>query len=223
MNQYKYDIHIHTSETSNCGKVPGKELVRIYRKAGYQGIVITDHYYEGFFEMQDSSWDKKVEYFLEGYYNALDEGIKLGLHVLPGMEITFAENYNDYLVYGIDEHFLKENKELYKLGLEGFRKLTCGTEIILVQAHPFRPLMIQAPPCLLDGIEVYNGNVRHDARNHLAKQYALENGLIMLSGSDFHQKVDAARGGIIFNEEVRTPKELVNAIKKGKITALIES
>ena len=45
---YKYDIHTHTSEVSPCGKVEAEKVVELYKEAGYTGIVITDHYYEGF-------------------------------------------------------------------------------------------------------------------------------------------------------------------------------
>ena len=50
MTIYKYDIHTHTSEVSPCGKVEAEKVVELYKEAGYTGIVITDHYYEGFFE-----------------------------------------------------------------------------------------------------------------------------------------------------------------------------
>ena len=78
MNYYKYDVHVHTSETSNCGKVDAKDVVKLYKEAGYDGIVITDHYYRGFFEnLEGSSWKDKVACFLEGYHNAQSEGERL--------------------------------------------------------------------------------------------------------------------------------------------------
>jgi len=47
---YKYDTHVHTKEVSPCGKVPAIEVVKLYKDAGYHGIVITDHYCDSFFE-----------------------------------------------------------------------------------------------------------------------------------------------------------------------------
>ena len=224
MSQYKYDIHVHTSEVSSCGRIPAKELVGMYKNAGYHGVVITDHYYEGFFEnLQNTSWAEKTDQFLEGYNNALCEGRKLDFQVICGMEIGFTENPNEYLVYGIDENFLKENKELYKLGLKGFKKLIEGSGIIIVQTHPFRSGMIPASPRLIDGIEVYNGNPRHNSRNHLALEHAEKNGLIKLSGSDFHQRDDLARGGIIVSEVVNSPSQLVDIIRNSRIIELIRS
>ncbi len=201
---FKYETHLHTDETSPCGRVPAVEAVRIYKEAGYTGIVVTDHYTRGFFEKQlFKSWETKIDQYLKGFRKASEEGAKLGLDVHLGMEIQFDENSNDYLVYGFDERFLNTDKKLYKLGLEDFRKLTAGSGIVIVQAHPFRPHMIPAEPSLIDGVEIYNGNPRHDSSNHLAFEYARENGLKMLSGSDFHQVQDAARGGIVVNERIR--------------------
>ena len=49
MAKYYYDTHVHTDESSACGKVPGRQAARLYKAAGYQGIVITDHYTRKYF------------------------------------------------------------------------------------------------------------------------------------------------------------------------------
>lgn len=223
MSTYKYETHLHTYETSPCGKVKAEEAVRIYHNAGYTGIVVTDHYFNGFFEAHPFiSWDKKVNLFLAGYKKAFAVGQKLGLDVLLGMEIRFSENPNDYLVYGFDEDFLRKYKKLYKLNLKTFRELTVDKGIIIIQAHPFRPDMVPAPPSLIDGVEAYNGNPRHTSSNHLAVQYARDNGLKMLSGSDFHQPHDAARGGIIVNERLNIDS-FVDVFRKDRILEFIQT
>lgn len=220
---YKYETHLHTYETSPCGKVKAEEAVRIYHKAGYTGIVVTDHYYRGFFERHPfMSWNKKIDLFLTGYRYALAEGNRLGMDIHLGMEIRFNENYNDYLVYGFDEDFLRKHKALYKLTLKEFRELTVGKGILIIQAHPFRKNMIPAPPELIDGVEVYNGNPRHDSSNHLALQFASKNRLMMLSGSDFHQPQDAARGGIVVTERIR-PDGFAEFIRQNKIAELLKT
>lgn len=221
---YRYDTHVHTMETSPCGKIPAAELVRLYKEAGYDGIVITDHYFKALFDIKlFRSWEKKTDAYLKGYRNALEAGKKHGLDVLFGIEITFTENVNDYLVYGLDEEFLKENRELYKLGLKEFRKVTADKNVLIIQAHPFRPNMLRADPSLLDGVEVYNGNPRHNASNHLSLEFARENKLKMLSGSDFHQIDDLARGGIMLPERITETSQLVEIIKKDGILELIRN
>jgi hypothetical protein len=203
MRKYRYETHLHTDESSHCARVPAAEAVRMYRNEGYAGIIVTDHYFRGYFDMQPfRKWNEKIDRFLSGYKKALNEGCKVGLDVQLGMEIRFDENANDYLVYGIDELFLRENRKLYRLTLQEFRDLVAGKGIAIIQAHPFRQGMIPAPPSLLDGVEVWNGNPRHDSQNHLAFEYAAKNSLKMLSGTDFHRLEDACRGGVATDEKI---------------------
>lgn len=222
MNSYIFDTHVHTSETSPCGKIDGAMVSRLYKNAGYHGIVITDHYYDGYFNsLKIRNWEDKVEYFLQGYRNAYKEGQKIGLNVLLGIEIRFTENFNDYLVYGIDEEFLVENPMLYKLGLREFKKLIKGTDALIYQAHPYRLLISPANPQYLDGVEVFNGNPRHNSRNHRALKFANENNLKMISGSDFHQNQDLAIGGIILPENPETSIEFSGLLNDNRIIELI--
>ncbi len=221
MDGHKYETHLHTDETSPCGKVPAAEAVRIYNSAGYTGIAVTDHYFRGFFDRQlFCSWKDKIDKYLRGYRNAVSEGHKAGLDIHLGMEISFDEDPNDYLVFGFDENFLYQNKKLYRLGLKEFRELTSGTGIVTVQAHPFRVNMIPASPEMIDGIEVYNGNPRHNSSNHKALEYARDNGLRMLSGSDFHRYEDASRGGILVMDRIE-PGGFAKTIIDGKILDII--
>ena len=134
--------------------------------------------------------------------------------VLLGMEITFEESYNDYLVYGIDEQFLFSHPNLYKKSLKEFRKIADKYGLFVAQAHPFRPYMKEVKPKFLDGMEVFNGNPRHDSHNDMAEAYAQKKKLRPLSGSDFHHMDDLARGGIILDEFVTTSEELAEYLLK---------
>lgn len=217
MGCFKIDMHVHTAEVSPCGKVAAAEVVRLYKEAGYDGIVITDHYYDGFFEeFQGLPWEEQIEHYLAGYREALRVGRRIGLQVILGMELRFTENANDYLVYGIDEDFLRSLPRLFEYNLTQLQHFKKDQDILIYQAHPFRRGIVAADPLLLDGIEVFNGNPRHDSRNDLAHQYALQNNLKMISGSDFHQKEDLARGGIGIPEKAATPAELVNILKQDR-------
>jgi predicted metal-dependent phosphoesterase TrpH len=222
MSNYKFDTHVHTSETSPCGRVDAKTLVRLYKKAGYSGVVITDHYYSGFFEaLGEKNWEEKIDLYLRGFNTAAEEGRKEGLKVILGLELRFEENFNDYLVYGIDKEFLLKYRELYKLNLIEFREFIKGKDIVIYQAHPYRTGLRTADPSLIDGVEVYNGNKRHNSSNDKALLYAQGNNLKMLSGSDFHQLEDFARGGIILSENPCDSHEFAKLLKEDKATELI--
>lgn len=228
LHAYRFDTHVHTGETSLCGRIKGSEVVRLYSHAGYDGVVITDHYGASYFRRYPKlSWEEKIDKFLSGYRGALEEGRRLGFNVLLGMEIKFTESPNEYLVYGIDEAFLKNHPELYKLGLKKFRELVKSNgeaeKILIFQAHPFRPGLHPADPSLIDGVEVFNGNPRQDSHNELAYLYAKEHRLKMISGSDFHRAADLGRGGIILPEEIDSSADLVELLNENRIIKLIFS
>ncbi len=214
---YLIDMHVHTAETSRCGMVAAQELVMYYHNIGYQGLIITDHYYRPFFEkIVGCTWEEKIQRFLKGYHSALKIGEDVGMQIFLGMEIQFEENPNDYLIYGIDEAFLIENPNLYSLGLKKFRSLTKDQGIMIFQAHPFRVGLVPAEASLLDGVEVYNGNQRHNSHDHLAVDFAREHHLLALSASDYHQEEDLGQGGIVLSTPVKDWHTLSQVLKEGK-------
>ena len=208
-----FDTHVHTSETSQCGKIDARTLVRLYKEAGYHGLVITDHYYRGFFQtLSAHNWKDKINEYLRGYFAALDEGKKIGIKILLGMEIRFDEHPNDYLVYGFDIDFLYKHKKLYTMSLKNFKNFIEGSPMLIYQAHPFRITVEPADPQYLHGVEVNNGNPRRDSHNDKVHAFAAKYGLKMLSGSDFHRTEDLARGGIAIPNSPTTSVELVNLL-----------
>ncbi|HHW12232.1 MAG TPA: PHP domain-containing protein [Firmicutes bacterium] len=227
MKSFRIDLHVHTRESSFCGRTEGRLVAQLYKKAGYDGIVITDHYNRGFFRKFPKSvpWPARVDHFLQGYRGAREEGEKIGLTVLLGIELKFIDSPREYLVYGIDESFLKKYPELYRMGIVEFRRLSKQlpptSEILIYQAHPFRPGVTPAPLELIDGIEVYNGNPRQNSNNQLALAFARQNNLRMISGSDFHRLPDLARGGLILPGPVANSRELVRVLKENEGIRLI--
>ena len=105
-NTYKYDTHVHTSEVSIlCGTINARDTVKLYKKAGYQGICITDHYCKDYFDNLNGSWKEKIQQFLSGYHAALEKGNKIGLDVILGAEFCINDQTrNDYLIIGITEN-----------------------------------------------------------------------------------------------------------------------
>ncbi|MBE7027169.1 MAG: PHP domain-containing protein [Ruminococcaceae bacterium] len=201
---FKLETHCHTSEVSVCGKVSACDIVDAYIEAGYSGIVITDHFNRVTFLNKPELKTREIaDYFLTGY-RAAREAAKGRIDVLLGMELTFYENDNDYLVYGVTEKFIKKNPNIMDMGIERFSKLARDNGMIIFQAHPLRNHMCIINPSLLDGYEVFNANARHDSRNDVVQMWAQKFGKAMSSGSDYHRVEDLARGGII------TEKRIVN-------------
>lgn len=206
---YKFDTHVHCSETSPCARVPGGETARLYSRAGYQGLVVTDHYEGDFFgRLAGLSWEAKAEAFLRGYRACREEGERLGLTVLLGMEIRLNQGPEDYLVFGLREELLLDRPELFRLSLKELAALAERENLLIYQAHPFRKGLSRAPAALLHGMEAYNGNKRSDSRNEEALRYAEETGSPCSSGSDFHWEEDLGRGGLLLPRPVETNADL---------------
>ena len=220
--QYKYELHCHTKETSLCGQVPAAEIVKMYKEAGYNGIVITDHYSPMTFK-PSRVWRPQtdMDFYLSGYKEALryaDENFT----VLLGMEIRYYATANDYLVYGVTEDFLRNNGNLMKLYPKKFYKLAKANNMLVVQAHPFRKLMIRTNPRHLDGTEIHNGKADIESNLKAAKWAEENNMAIRVSGSDFHRPKNLAAGGIITNEPIKTNDDLLRILRNGNFEMIGE-
>ena len=209
------ETHMHTALSSPCGRVKPEESIPAYKAAGYSAVVITDHFKrccrEGYGMTDDRAW---IDKFLSGYRAAKEASASCGgPAVLLAMEICFDENANDYLVYGPTEDDLYRGPEMYAMGIRSFSTLARERGWLVVQAHPFRPHMVRCCPAYIDGVEVNNGNPRHNSRNLLAHAWAAEHGLLMTSGSDYHQVEDLARGGLLTPQLIGSISELIAAIR----------
>lgn len=224
MEGYRFDPHVHTSLVSGCGKVHPDVLVPMYKEAGFSGIVITDHYYDGYFDRQgDISWEEKVERYCSGYRAAKEIGDKIGLVVLFGQEMRFIEHVNDYLAFGITPDDLLETPELYNLNLAGYSPYIHKKGGLLYQAHPYRGSCEPADPTLIDGVEVYNGHPGHDSHNDLGQAFCDKFRLREIAGSDFHQAHHLARGGVIFKACPTSMSEFIAMLRENAIHGLVRS
>ena len=67
MERYRYEIHCHTSEASKCGRLAAADLVRLYKKIGYTGVIITDHFFNGNCAISnDIPWTQRLDLFSKG-------------------------------------------------------------------------------------------------------------------------------------------------------------
>ncbi|MGI6183486.1 MAG: PHP domain-containing protein [Candidatus Fimadaptatus sp.] len=219
-NMIKLDTHVHTSEVSACGRLTAEQMVSLYREAGYAAIVITDHLKIAEIPADAHPYET-LERQLRGYIAARDAAGS-DMRVLLGAEIRFPGGDEDYLLFGLDEQKYFELMRALPRDLATCRELAGGLGLLIYQAHPFRPGLKPAPEALLDGVEVYNGNPRHDSHNHSAHAFAVRSHLRMLSGSDAHQLSDVARGGILAPEWVRTSAELVHFLRDTHQPHMIE-
>ncbi len=216
---YLYELHMHTAETSHCGHVPAAEQVRVYHELGYTGLCVTDHLHMGYIRdyPHPDDWEACVEYWLTGYRAAKAAGDALGMDVLLGAELRFPENDSDYLVYGIDEAWLKNNPYMMACDHKAFFD-RYKDEVLIIHAHPYR----NCDEVFWDsvhGTEIANSNPRHDSRNELAFAYwKAHPSMYATAGSDAHRTGDQGRAAMVVENRIRDSFALKEVITSGQYT-----
>ena len=222
----KIETHLHTAECDIYAHVSARDAVRMYKDAGYDCIVVTDHYFSLFFdwfrdELCGMSHKEIIHRWLRGYFCAREEGERIGVTVLPGAEVRFDGHINDYLVYGVDEDFFLHAPLLNTLGnvSELINILPDGA--CVVQAHPFREAgyidHIRLFPRGVEGVEVLNAD-RTDFENRMANIYAEEYGHLKTAGSDNHWASGAKRlAGLECEEAIEDVADFIKKLREGKM------
>ena len=214
--KYKYEPHLHTMETSRCGHVRAADQVRKYKDLGYTGICVTDHLHPLYISLMDchDDWKACMDRYLYGSRLAKEEGKKVGLEVIQGIELRFPENDSDYLIYGIDEEWIYRNPFICDLGHQAFFD-RYKDEVLILHAHPYRYCDEVFYDCV-HGIEIANCNPRHPNRNELAWKLAQEKpDLIRVCGSDAHRPGDEGRAAVVLKERVTDSFAYKKAIEEG--------
>ena len=217
MTEFRYDLHIHTRETSRCGHISAADMVKSYKALGYSGIAITDHFHEDYIKTLPfkDDWNKCISAYLAGYRLAKEAAASLDFDVILGMELRLTENSNDYLVYGFTEDFLRSHPYLFRTNICAFYQ-TFKDQALIIQAHPYRGGMNLQPQCL-HGLEVINCNQRHENHNDLAFKLAAEQplGFIRICASDAHKREDIGRASMIFPARIKDSSDLAINLKSG--------
>lgn len=218
---YKTETHLHVSEISRCAKLNAEQMMQHYAEAGYHTVFVSDHYYAEFFEeCEKESWEEKVHCFFLGYRNAVQAGKKLGITVLPSVELCFRDAPNHYLVYGDIERFLAKYPRLWEVSIEEFVPMARCEEMLVIQAHPHRDGHCYPTPEYVDGFETYNSNPRHEDYSEQSERVRLEreaSGAVCygIGGSDAHRPEDVGGSGILSAEPVETVEDFLRLVKNG--------
>ena len=110
MEKYKTELHLHTSPASICAHTPPEEMIDQYIENGYSTVVITNHMSPALFDLvlpDVRDYREAADIYLEDYRRAKRHA-NGRITVLCGMELRVKQNFNDYLIYGIDERFIMD-------------------------------------------------------------------------------------------------------------------
>lgn len=196
----KFDLHMHTSRHSPDSVTDPFDLLRSAKAAGLDGIVITEHDYwwpdEELAELRAAAPD---------------------LVVLAGVEVTARGG--DVLCYGITDPFaLPRGIAWPELCREVHRQ---GGACVAAHPNrwgqPFEKILREQRP-ELDGIEVMSNNMDADLRARAAELLVKYPRFAQLGNSDSHAPETVGCCYTDFDAVIRTPADLVAAIRgrKGK-------
>lgn len=215
---YKYETHVHTSETSACASANGAAQAMFYKSKGYTGIVVTDHFFNGNTSVpHELPWEEKVNRFCLGYEKAKEQGDKIGLDVFFGWEYSY--HGADLLTYGLDKQWLLKHPMVMDMDVNSYCDFVREQGGIIVHAHPFREAdyiaMIRLFPRKCDACEIIN-SCRSDFENNMAKHYAESYDLRPFAGSDNHSAAQEKLNGVDFDEIITSEQHFAQLIKEDK-------
>ncbi|MDI6777001.1 MAG: PHP domain-containing protein [Syntrophales bacterium] len=200
------DLHIHTTISGDSIITP-EVLFREAKKAGLDGVCITEHGYEKSRIAADLSWRYSFPFFA-----GLEASTELG----------------DILVFGIDSYPRSISRA------REFREFVEKAGGVLVAAHPFRSNFnrLSSSPAasdiaanhkyqlleLVDAMEVINGWSSEAEVVHCQK-VSKELSLNGTGGSDAHIPAQVGCCVTVFESVIRSEAELVAELKQGKFKA----
>ncbi len=223
MNKFKYEMHMHTSQSSACAHNTAEEMARMYKLQGYTGIVVTDHFFNGNTAVNRRlPWKEKVYAFMKGYESAKAEGDRIGLQVFFGFECSYTGTY--LLSYCVGEDFLLNYEDIDKYAPEDFIDTVHENGGLIVHAHPFRKAEY-IPKIVLfgkkvDAIEVNNYSHTDPSFDEKAFEYAKKLDLPMSGGSDAHWTDLEKIGGVELDYKARDIHDIIKEIKNKNVTLL---
>ena len=215
---YKYDLHVHSSPASACGRNSAIEMVNYYKEFGFSGFALTNHFWHGNTGVSRSlSWENFVKEYAKDYYNALETAYKLDFDLFFGIEEGYG-NGKEFLVYGLTPEILTENPCLQTNDIEIWSKTVHENGGFITYAHPFRNRDYITDPykmpdiSLVDGLECYNF-CNTDDDNERAISTFKDSGKIITAGGDLHWVSFKDTYGIMTNKRIKSGKELVTSLK----------
>ena len=204
------DLHTH-SKFSGDSRLEPREIIRLARDRGLNGVAITDH--------------KTVRSGLLGGEINTDPRF----HLIPGVE--YATEYGHvvglFLERELDDLPVRSD---HSVPFERVVRAIHAQGGIAVLAHPFQsrlslPVGPFAGPVRLDAVEGFNaraGAARNPGANAQALEFAVGNGIPAVGGSDAHLAWEVGRGLCrVDGVEPGAPDALIKeAILAGRVTPL---
>ncbi len=222
---YKYETHLHTWPVSSCAYKTVRENLEFYKKMGYDGVFITNHFLDGNINLRYSMpYEESLEFYFSDYDEALKIADEIGIKVFLGVEISYGGT--DFLIYGLDKKWYFEHPEIMSMKKSDELRYFIDNGAFVVQAHPFREARyidhIRLFPASTDGVEVINA-CRKDSENQMAELYAKHYGFFKTAGTDNHLGDEIPRlAGMKSIKPVNSEAEFIEAVKNNEMEIFLE-
>lgn len=216
---FRYETHMHTKPVSKCATATVRESVEFYKRIGYAGIFLTNHFLDGNLNIDRSlPYEDRINFFFSDYEEAVRIGNEIGFSVFCGIEMSYKGT--DFLVYGLDKQWFLDHPQIEDMKKSEQLPFLMNAGALVIHAHPCRESghvdHIRLFPRCVHGVETYNGN-RTDFENKMAEVYAENYGLIPFAGSDNHYGPRQVHfGGMETETPIRNEADFVERVKNGK-------
>ena len=225
----KLETHCHSLGGSHCATSPNEKLIEDYVRAGYGGIVLTNHISEVTYKYQKGeTHGEKVRFYFSLADNLREQLKPHGIKLFCGAEIRVLKqdgslSGDEFTVYGITEKDLFDNKPLFTFSQEELFRFAEKRGLFMYQTHPFRDGVIAGDPRFMHGAEAFNGHFHHYNHNELARAFCEKNHLIGMSGTDYHHERQSITAGIYIPENICTDEQLIEYIFKGDFNTITDA
>lgn len=207
-----FDLHVHTVRGSSDSSLTPEQLVSKATQLGLSGVCLTEH---------SGGWEK-ID--IDRAFN------DAGFAVFRALEVD--TDMGHILVFGMHQYVAGMHRA------SDLRKAVDKAGGVMISAHPFRNLFNMPPyntnllfpngqgtpesadsasdhPLfkLVDDIEVVNGS-NTQQENKFASDVAASLGFNGIGGSDVHSAHGLGRGVTIFDGDIRTESDLLEALKE---------
>lgn len=213
---YKYETHLHTFPVSRCAKADVKESLEFYKKLGYDGVFITNHFLDGNINFDKGKpYEEKIEFYFSDFEKGLEIGKTLGIKVFCGVELSYGGT--DFLVYGLNKEWFLSHPEIMDMKKSDELTLMMESGALVIQAHPYREAAyinhIRLFPRSVHGVEVVNATLQ-EATNKMASIYAQNYELLEFAGSDNHTASKQKKlAGVCCEEPICSVEDFISKVK----------
>ncbi len=213
---YKTEAHLHTYPVSSCAQLTPVEQVRLFKEAGYDTVIVSDHFSPHHFKKlgEHLSFAEKVDKLCDAYLEAKAEGDRIGLTVLFSVELSFHKNH--YLLYGVTREFLKLREDIFDIDIDELYAHLKAHGITIIQAHSHRAEKCVPHPHHVDGFEI-NFNLRKDNYNERTVKVAKEYNLPLTIGSDAHRPEDVGISATLSEEKIESIEQYLRLVFERKL------